>query len=398
MSTASILAQHTLIVSLALGIASCEPKPCGEISPDVEKRFVDMRGPLGCDPTDSLIPDPPDGCAGAEELIANARVEYETLWAEGGCGTEPPDLSHRVTGYRKAFAAEHAFIEHRIARDEFTIYAREFGPEHAGKGPTLVLMHGFPDDQHLYDLVAPALGATHHTVTFDFVGWGDSTNPPAGYEYTFDGLLADLEAVVAHFSSAQVVPVVHDASGWPGIDWALAHPESTTALVLLNTAYHPIAGQAPPYVIRALSALDLRQQFIDAVGEDDLMTRALFRAQVGRFFVDEAREKLYLPLFEHDIPRSRAGLFGLTKTLRENLIARAANVPRMRAFPKPVAVAFGAEDPYLNTMVARAFDEVFPNSRLTLIERAGHYVQLDQPEAVVVQIRAAASGAANEEP
>lgn len=219
-------------------------------------------------------------------------------------------------------------------------------------------------------------------------------NTPAGWprvsvQHLTCLLGEDLEAVIAHFGLNEVVPVVHDASGWPGIDWALEHRDSVAALVLLNTAYHPIEGQRPPYVIRALSALDLRPHFIDAVLPDELLSQALFRAQVGRFFSDANRKSTYLPLFQHDILDARDGLFGLTATLRETIIARAAKVPEMQAFQKPVLVAFGFDDPYLNPIVAEAFATVFPNSQLKLIEHAGHYVQLDQPERVTELILAA---------
>src|SRR5882672_2002842 len=169
-------------------------------------------------------------------------------------------------------------------------------------------MHGFPDNQHLYDRVAPALGGTHQTITFDFVGWGDSTLPPPDHEYTVEGLRADLEAVLGYFHSTQVVPVVHDASGWPGIDWALDNEAQVSALVLLNTTYHLIDGIAPPYVIRALSSPDLRPAFLDALGTDDLMTRSVFRAQVGEFFTSNAAMQISLPVLEAFIPRARAGL------------------------------------------------------------------------------------------
>jgi haloalkane dehalogenase len=353
--------------------------------------FAAIRGPLGCQATDSLIPDPPAGCSGADELVASTRLEYSKLWADGGCTTHPPNFTEQVATYGRDYASRHAFAEHSITRGAFTIAAREFGSQHRSDGPTIVLMHGFPDSQYLYDLVAPALGESRHTITFDFVGWGKSTKPGPAHSFTYAGLLEDLEAVVAYFGLTEVVPVVHDASGWPGIDWALEHPDSVVALVLLNTAYHPIEGQRPPYVIRALSALDLRQQFIDAVLPDELLSQALFRAQVGRFFTDPARKSTYLPLFQHDILDTRDGIFGLTATLRETIIARAAKVPEMQAFEKPVLVAFGLDDPYLNPTVAEAFATVFPNSRLELIEDAGHYVQLDQPERVTELILGAAT-------
>jgi pimeloyl-ACP methyl ester carboxylesterase len=364
---------------------------CGAVPADVERRFDAMRGPLGCSPSVTMV-DPPGGCDGADAFVADLRAEYAKLWAASDCTTTPPSLAPYVSAYDRAFAARHAFVPHRIARGPFTIAAREFGAEHAGDGPTIVLMHGFPDDQHLYDLVAPELGRRRRTITFDFVGWGDSSVPPPDHAFTFDGLRADLEAVLAHFHADDVVPVVHDASGWPGIDWALDHPDAVKALVLLNTAYFPVPGQAPPYVIRALAVPDLRPAFIEAAGSDDLMQRALLRAQVSRFFDDAHRREVFLPLFERFIPTSRAGIFGLTATLLQASRDRLANVPRMQAFPRPVAVTFGADDPYLNTAVATAFASTFSRSRLELVARAGHYVQLDQPEAVVAAIEGAADG------
>jgi haloalkane dehalogenase len=281
-------------------------------------------------------------------------------------------------------------VAHAVPRGPWTIAAREFGAEHAGDGPTIVLMHGFPDNQHLYDLVAPALGRTHRTITFDFVGWGTSSTPPPGHTYTFDDLRGDLEAVLAHFHVGRVVPVVHDASGWPGIDWALDHHDSVTSLVLLNTAYFPVPGQAAPPVIRASAALDQRPEFIAAVGTDGLMPRALLRTQLSRFFDDKRRQEIFLPIFERYI-RTAGPVFSLTATLLTTARDRAANIPRMRAFAPPVTVAFGADDPYLNPAEARALASVFPGSRLELVEHAGHYVQLDRPDAVIEAIRAAAS-------
>jgi pimeloyl-ACP methyl ester carboxylesterase len=49
-------------------------------------------------------------------------------------------------------------------------------------------------------------------------------------------------------------------------------------------------------------------------------------------------------------------------------------------------VIFGARDRYLNPQVARSFAALFPNSQLHLLDDAGHYVQVDQPERVAALI------------
>ena len=65
---------------------------------------------------------------------------------------------------------------------------------HPGRGPAIVLCHGFPDNHHLYDRVVPLLRG-HEVVTFDFLGWGRSSKPTQ-YSYTFAGQEQDLNAVI----------------------------------------------------------------------------------------------------------------------------------------------------------------------------------------------------------
>lgn len=392
-TTSKLLCWTSLALSLCVTACAASDatnsSKSGDLPASIRDRFEAMKGPLGCAPTTSLTPDPPRGCEGAAELVAAASRVYSNLSREADFRGSPPDLAPSLTRYESEFASKHPFVEHRIDRSGFTIAAREFGAEHAGAGPTLVLMHGFPDNQHLYDRIAPRLGETYRTITFDFVGWGHSTLPGSDYAYTVESLRADLEATIAYFGITRVIPVVHDASGWPGIDWALDHESQVAALVLLNTAYHPIAALAPPYVIRALSSPDLRPRFLAALGTDELMNQALFRAQVGEFFTDDSVKAALLPVLQASIPR--AGLVGLTEDLRSVVLARSQNVPRMQAFAKPVLVAFGADDPFLNQAVARAFATTFLNAKLELVAGAGHYVQLDQPDAVIDAIVASAA-------
>jgi haloalkane dehalogenase len=64
------------------------------------------------------------------------------------------------------------------------------------------------------------------------------------------------------------------------------------------------------------------------------------------------------------------------------VLARRRRTGDMRRFGPPVRVVFGARDRYLNPHVARNFTALFPHSELHLIDGAGHYVQVDQPQQV----------------
>jgi haloalkane dehalogenase len=110
------------------------------------------------------------------------------------------------------------YQETLVQRGQHRLYVRD----HPGAEPTIVVMHGFPDNMHLYDRLLPHLSPPRRVVAFDFLGWGGS-DKPAGYAYTTDNQVGDLDAVVTQLRLGPVVLVAHDASGPPAIDWALAH-------------------------------------------------------------------------------------------------------------------------------------------------------------------------------
>ena len=71
-----------------------------------------------------------------------------------------------------------SYREHFVLLDQHRIYAREY----LGEEPAIIMMHGFPDNVHLYDRLVPYL-SPRRLVVFDFLGWGAS-DKPRKYSYT----------------------------------------------------------------------------------------------------------------------------------------------------------------------------------------------------------------------
>jgi pimeloyl-ACP methyl ester carboxylesterase len=271
--------------------------------------------------------------------------------------------------------------EHLIPRGPHYLYAREY----AGKEPAIVLLHGFPDNQHLYDRLVPEL-SRRRVVTFDFLGWGRSEKP-AGYAYTASNQTRDLEAVVTHLQLTSVVLVAHDASGPPAIDWALEHPARVSGLVLLNTYYCRMSGRLrPPEAIWLFSTPVVRSVARQvSMWFGGVLFRRLYRWQVGQFFRDSDVAARFIPqLYEQFTvnPSAHEAFFCLNRDLPSTLRSREAEIPRLHRFTRPVRVAFGAADPYLNQRVARRLHELLPTSELFLLPGARHYVQMDEPQQV----------------
>ena len=281
------------------------------------------------------------------------------------------------------------FTQHIVNRDGHRIHAREY----PGAEPTIVLMHGFPDNLHLYDRLVPHL-SPRRIVTFDFLGWGAS-DKPLGYPYTAKNQEGDLDEVIKQLKLGQVVLVAHDASGPPAIDWALNHPNQVAALVLLNTYYCAMPTLRPPEAIFLFSTPIIRNVARPfSMMFSNFIFRRMYWWQVGRFFRDVEIRNQFVPLLYQQFdntPSTRPAFFSLNEDLLGTVRAGTKFISKLKEFKRPVRIIFGDDDPYLNRGVAKKFHEFFPTSDLFLLPTARHFVQMDEPEEVARLIVSIAS-------
>jgi pimeloyl-ACP methyl ester carboxylesterase len=287
------------------------------------------------------------------------------------------------------------FTEHWVQRGPHNIYVREY----SGAEPAIVLMHGFPDNLHLYDRLVPHL-CGRRLVLFDFLGWGRSDKPePEDYAYTFDNQKGELDEVIAQRGLVRPVLVGHDASGPAAINWALDHRHEVGSLVLLNTFYHLTPSNSAPEAIAIFAdLLELRtaplvtpsvpwsfEHLSQAIATDPRMFRWLYYWQVGSFFRDDPVRRIFLPKLYAQFarkPSSIPAFVALNRDLGAAIGANTVRAPELASFDGPVRIIFGDSDPYLNADLARCLHGPFPTSELFLLPSARHYVQMDEPEEV----------------
>src|SRR6266849_1863570 len=107
-----------------------------------------------------------------------------------------------------------------------------------GKGPLVVMIHGFPDFWYTWRDQMPALGKHFQVVAIDLRGYNKSDQPKGVENYTLDKLVEDVQAVVKHFQRDKAVIVGHDWGGAIAWSFAMNHPDQTDRLILLNLP-HP---------------------------------------------------------------------------------------------------------------------------------------------------------------
>lgn len=111
-----------------------------------------------------------------------------------------------------------------------------------GKGPLLVLIHGFPDYWYTWRDQMPALAKHFQVVAIDQRGYNKSDQPKNVEDYALSKLVADVAAVLKHFKKDKAVLVGHDWGGMVAWSFAMMHPERVDRLVILNCP-HPAGIQ-----------------------------------------------------------------------------------------------------------------------------------------------------------
>jgi haloalkane dehalogenase len=277
------------------------------------------------------------------------------------------------------------FSEHRIQRGAGGIFALHY----RGAGPTFVLMHGFPDNLHIWDDLVPLLvAAGRDVVAFDFLGFGASDKPPEA-SYSFEQQLGDLESVVNELGLEKIVPVAHDSSGMAALNYALGHPERVASVVMLNSAYSDDGDVLWPEMI-ALFAAPATRALALAIAQDPRQLGWLLAWQQGKFkdalpstLQDHFSDFIGALIGENFTSRPGAGgaFVQLTAQFFEELRRNTRQLSRLKELDVPVKLIWGKYDPYLSVAMAERRRDHLRHATLDVIS-AGHWLQADEPSQV----------------
>jgi pimeloyl-ACP methyl ester carboxylesterase len=282
--------------------------------------------------------------------------------------------------------SDHApFFERRIPQGQGNLYVRDY----EGAGPAFVLMHGFPDNLHIYDDIIPRLlHSGRRIVAFDFLGFGASDKPP-GASYCFKQQLDDLETVVESLGLGKVALVAHDASGAAAINFAIDHPGKVASLLILNAAYDASDLSVWPEMIVLFADPSVRA-LGSAMAASPAQFGWLLAWQAQKF--SEALPPAQKPHFDAFMaplvadnfikqPSCGPAFVQMAADFYDELRRNSARLPLAAALDIPVKVIWGVRDPYLSSALGQEQASRFKNGSYHPIA-AGHWLQCDEPEQV----------------
>ena len=265
----------------------------------------------------------------------------------------------------------------------------ELAVEDVGEGPTVVLLHGFPELAFSWRHQVPVLAAAgYRVIAFDQRGYGKSSKPSDVSQYGLEMLVDDVVGVMDAIGVDAATVVGHDWGSIVAYTTAVTHPDRVAGVISLNVPYRGACVGFPSMDV-------LRSQLADRFSyvimfQEPGVAEAGFTADPamwlqgfylggsrGRPFLDPAELDVYVNAF------TEGGITGPVNWYR-NIDANAQAFAEYLDAPieQPMLMLAADSDPVLPLSLTEGMDRWIPNLERVVISNCTHWTQQEQPEKV----------------
>jgi pimeloyl-ACP methyl ester carboxylesterase len=227
--------------------------------------------------------------------------------------------------------------------------------EHGDRdGTPILLTHAFAATLQMWQPQFEGL-RTYRVIAWDMRGHGGTDSPPSQADYSEKHTVADMAALLRRLGISKAVVGGLSLGGYMTLEFQLAHPEMVRALILCNTG--------PGY----------RKDDARAGWND-------FSINYAKRFEERGLDGLGRGI-EIDATRQyQRSAQGLAFAARGILTQRDANVmEHLEQIDVPTLIVLGADDERYKAGGEYMASKI-PGARKVVIEKAGHAVNLFQPE------------------
>ncbi|ORB26644.1 alpha/beta fold hydrolase [Mycolicibacterium parafortuitum] len=258
-----------------------------------------------------------------------------------------------------------------------------------GQGPHLLLIHGYPFNTFDWQPLWSRLTARFTVIAPDMIGMGFSAKPKA-YGYSVHDHADVHEALLAHLGVQTVHVLAHDLGDsvgqellarqvWSEHAYGAPRIESVTWLNggMFNESYTP----------RLLQKLMSATPLGDILGplQGSRVSRRLLEPTIREMFGPDTQPTPHMMELFHQILECNDGKAVLHKVgrfIEDRYRHRNRWVRAMREARVPMRLIDGALDPNSGAHMARRYSEVIPDADVVMLDRIGHWPQLEDPDAV----------------
>lgn len=283
-----------------------------------------------------------------------------------------------------------------------------------GKGPLVILLHGFPQCWYLWrHQIDPLVEAGFQVAVPDQRGYGGSDCPPAIADYNIRDLAADVAGIAPALGHDEFIVIGHDWGCMVAWNTALLHDKTCRAVMGLSVPFwrpgiemvNPPGMDESFWYVRYFQEPEVPEAELERNIESSLLSTyytisgdaplATFMKQLeqprtsGFSDILLTPEKLPPWLTQEDLAYyvkqyKTSGFRGPINWYR-NIPTNNSLTPELESkrFTQPAAFVAGAEDDVLlmDPSWRDAFPKAFDDLRfIELVEGAGHWVQMEKPK------------------
>lgn len=250
------------------------------------------------------------------------------------------------------------------------------------KAEALLLIHGFPTASWDWEAIWPTLVKHYHVLALDLIGFGLSAKPK-NYAYSLMDQANLCEAYLKAEGVTQYHILAHDYGDSVAQELLARANESGERPKLLSVAF--LNGGLFPETHRPVF---LQKLLISPLGP--LVAKMTSRTKLAQnlskiFGPDTQPDTDLINTFWHLLTNNNgtAMLHKLINYMVERRQRRERWVGALQKTKLPLKVIDGAVDPVSGEHMVKRYCELVPNPNVTLLEKIGHYPQVEAPQEVL---------------
>jgi pimeloyl-ACP methyl ester carboxylesterase len=251
-----------------------------------------------------------------------------------------------------------------------------------GKGPAVLMLHGFGDTGDMWAPLAKAMIASHTLVVPDLRGMGLSSHPDTGYDKKTQG--RDMAALLDKLGIGQVDLVTHDIGNMVGYAFAAQYPQRVKRWVAMDA---PLPGIGD---WDKIAAGPKQWHFYFYGPDEERLVAGRERIYLDRFYdeisadpkaIDEQTRAHYAALYAR--PHAMHDAFEQFKAFPQDGVDNRVFAKTKLAMP---ILGIGADHSF-GTGQADDLKLVASNVQTAVIANSGHWLMEEQPDSTVAVIQ-----------
>jgi pimeloyl-ACP methyl ester carboxylesterase len=236
-----------------------------------------------------------------------------------------------------------------------------------GKGRAIVLLHGFPENLHIWDEFGAQLAKNFRVIAIDLPGFGESES--LGYVHSMDLMAQCIHGIMQQLNLRRYIVVGHSMGGYVAMAFAEFFPDNLSGLCLFHSSTYADSEEKKADRDRGIAAVKKHPaQYLKAFSAN------LFANP------DDPKLRDVLELVLKSSPR------GVVAAL-EGMKLRPSREVILKFAKYPLLFIYGKKDKIMNYEALLPQTEVPARKEVLLLENAGHMGFYEEPEQTLKALR-----------